>query len=274
VDRAEAAFNLQEFDQSIADCDEAIRLAPPADKKLLWNAYMRRGNSRRVKAATNKEKLDPAIADYTEAIKHLPDNGNGYFWRGFAYTLKGDFKSAERDKNKAKELGYSSAASVPGTFDHLVLNNATRMGDFVQLSPNSEIDTKESYTGPIEITVVARTAKNDIRLHAFNGASVTFNWWSNSDRLYVTRPDGVQGKLQSGSLATAKVRPLDPNKWYALTWRITGEGMQVLVDGKTIFSEFKKNNLSTNRSVTMTSAGSKFDVRSLAVTRLKGKEVP
>jgi serine/threonine protein kinase len=175
---------------------------------------------------------------------------------------------------KDKSDGLSKKESVtPDPFSHLVLNNATRMDGFVRLGLDSWISTKENYSGPIEITAVARTEHNNIRVHAFNGACVIFNWEVNRGQLRVHRPDGNEHR-NSGSLATAKVQPLDPNKWHTLRCRITGQGMRVQVDGKSVFSENKKNNLSANRPIVITSHDSRIDVKSLVVIRLGPKEKP
>jgi hypothetical protein len=39
-----------------------------------------------------------------------------------------------------------------------------------------QIFTRQSYSGPVQITVVARTDKHSIRLNAFNSGTAIFNW--------------------------------------------------------------------------------------------------
>jgi hypothetical protein len=105
--------------------------------------------------------------------------------------------------------------AVPGKWEGSVLGSAKDHEGVIRIPLQSSVSTKEEYVGPIEIAVVARTEGNNIRLRAFNGACVIFNWEGAREELRVTRPDG-DDKPESGSIATAKVRPLDPNTWYAL----------------------------------------------------------
>jgi hypothetical protein len=65
--------------------------------------------------------------------------------------------------------------SPPDPFGHLDLANGTRLEDFVRIKTESRIGTRDEYVGPVEVTVVARTAGNNIRLFGPNGAVVIFN---------------------------------------------------------------------------------------------------
>ena len=120
----------------------------------------------------------------------------------------------------------------------------------------------------IEITAIARTANQNIRLYSFNGAFVIFNWEANPKELRVNRPDGNE-KLESGSLARKAVEPLLPDTWYKLQWRITDEGMTIKVDDKVIFAEQKTYNLAANRPVFVRTMKDSVDVKHLAVEHLR-----
>jgi hypothetical protein len=179
---------------------------------------------------------------------------------------------ADPDKDQKKE---KAKAPTNGPFDHLVFNGAAPAGGHLRLmsDPQAWIETKDSFSGPIEITVVARTEKTSIRLHAFNGACVIFNWEDRRDELRVNRPDGSD-KKESGSLIAAKARALDPNTWYTLRWRITEHGMQIFLDDQEVFSEQRKYNLSANRPVSITTAFQPIDVKSVTVKRLEATPSP
>jgi hypothetical protein len=142
------------------------------------------------------------------------------------------------------------------------------MDEYVRVPPDTRIGTKQRYRGPVEVTAVARTEQYNIRLYAFNGACVIFNWEHNPQELRVTRPDG-NDRPESGSLATARVQPLRPNTWYRLRWRITESGMAVFVNDERVFVEKHTNNLSAWRPIYLF-AGSRADVKSFTVKSLSG----
>jgi len=145
------------------------------------------------------------------------------------------------------------------------VSNVQVMDGFVRLDKQTEIRTKESFAGPIDLLVEARTERNNPRLDAFNGACVIFNWTVSPNTLRVNRPDG-KGGFESGSLVTASFQPLTPNRWHTLRWRITKIGMEVYVDGRVVFMENQAYDLSAKRPVFIRSADSVVDVRAFTVT--------
>ena len=114
---------------------------------------------------------------------------------------------------------------------------------------------------------MVRTEKNNIRLNAFNGAYVIFNWEQKPQELRVGRPDGTD-KPESGSVATAPIRPLEPNTWYTLRWYVFEEGMQVSINDQVVFQEARKNDLSWKRQVGVASVESIVEVKSFTVRPL------
>jgi WD40 repeat protein len=141
-------------------------------------------------------------------------------------------------------------------------------GEYVRIGPYSRISSKKRYSGPVEITIEARTEKDDICLHAFNGACVIFNWANNPKELRLTRPDGKDHFLATGSLATVPMKPLKANTWYKLQWRITETEMNVLIDDKVVFAEKRENNLSAMRPILVSAEGSLVEVRSFIIRAL------
>lgn len=160
-----------------------------------------------------------------------------------------------------KKGAASSAEQLKKRLSHIDLSTVEVLDDFVRLKPGTQMRTKESYSGPIEVVVIARTEKYNIRLHAFNGARLIFNWEQRWGEFRVHRPDT--------SLATARNQPLDPNIWYTLRWRITDQDMEVSVDGKIVFSEKREYNLSAKNPVEVVTIESVVDVKSLDVRPLK-----
>ena len=158
---------------------------------------------------------------------------------------------------------------LPAKWDHLDLSNAKVMGDFVRLNPN--VATKKAYSGPVEITVVARTNKDNIRLFGFKGGIVIFNWEVRPGDMHIHRPDGLE-KGQLGSVAVSKQVPLKPDTWYTLRWKITEEDMEVAVDNKVVFLEKCKYDLSKPCPIRVSGAGSVVDVKSVVVVALASQD--
>jgi serine/threonine protein kinase len=100
--RGNSFRSMRDLDRSIADYSEAIRLAPPAWKDLLFEAYAYRGHCFREKG---KAFAAEAIRDYSEALKLRPGTGSIYQNRAVAYRLNGDQKNAVKDESQAKKLG-------------------------------------------------------------------------------------------------------------------------------------------------------------------------
>jgi formylglycine-generating enzyme required for sulfatase activity len=139
--------------------------------------------------------------------------------------------------------------------------------DFVRIT-HGDLSTRGSYGGPMEISVVARTNKDNIRVHAFgvrgNGEGaerVIWNWEGNPSELRVHRADT--------SLAIAAVTPLAINTWYRLKWRITANEMNVYADDRLVFHESGGRYIGEPSPVWVeTVEGSVVDVKSFLVTPL------
>lgn len=132
--------------------------------------------------------------------------------------------------------------------------------DFVRIT-QGRLSTRASYTGPIEITVVARAIKNSIRLRAFHGG-VIWNWEDNPLELRVGRPDQ--------HIESAAVTPLTTGTWYRLKQRITANESDVYVDDKLVFHGTDGPYIGEPTPVWLETyeGGSAFDVKSFKVTPL------
>ncbi len=157
--------------------------------------------------------------------------------------------------------------SSPDKWAHLILDQATLEDGFVRLIENEKVFTKQEYTGPIDINVTARTDRLNIRLHAYRGSVVIFNWEVKLRELRVLRPDG-SSRLESGSLARANFTPLKPNTWYKLKWQIRDDGMAVFVDNQQVFAEKRNYDLSAKSRIAVSSTDSIVDVREFKVEPL------
>jgi hypothetical protein len=156
-------------------------------------------------------------------------------------------------------------AGRPGAWDQFDLGKAKLLNGFVRLTKSeNEVISKDAYSGGIDITVVARTERNNIRIYGPHGSSVIFNWERKPGELRINRPDGSD-KAESGSLVTVAVPPLVPNKWYSLRWRIADDGMGIWINRKAVFAERRNNNLSAKGRIAVHAVDSNVDVKSISV---------
>jgi serine/threonine protein kinase len=152
-------------------------------------------------------------------------------------------------------------------WDHVDLGAARVVDGVLRLTPEQSVPTRRAYSGSVDITIIARTEKNNIRMRAFRGGEVIFNWECKQGELRVARPDGREVG-PPGSLAASKPLPLQPNTWYVLRWRITPKGMDVSVDGQVVFMETSKYDLSVKQPVRVAAADSVIEVKSFIVKPL------
>lgn len=89
--RARVWNYLGEFDQAIADCNEALRLDPRCPMAF----------DRRAQALTGKGNLDEALADFEKAIKLTPQYASTYSQRARAWLRKGDLDRTLADCDEA-----------------------------------------------------------------------------------------------------------------------------------------------------------------------------
>jgi WD40 repeat protein len=164
------------------------------------------------------------------------------------------------------------------------------LGDVLSLAPKNRISTRQSFSGPLEITVIARTEQNNVRLRSHQGAVVIFNDVLNvpglpgprvpppSAGLRVHRSGAKVGQEGFGPLAGREQVTLAANTWYTLRWRITQKGMEVFVNkvgtdaavkDKVVFTSFESNDLSAKEPVRVESVDSTIEVKSLTVKRIK-----
>ncbi|MDB5306971.1 MAG: hypothetical protein JWO38_1173 [Gemmataceae bacterium] len=149
------------------------------------------------------------------------------------------------------------------------MNDARVVGDVFRISPGARVVTREEVTGPFEVQAVARTTRNNIRLCGPSGSGVIFNWEGNQRELRVNRPNGVNGRLESGTVATAPVTPLTPDTWYTLRWRVTKTQIDVWVDDACVFSEKGVYDLSASYPVQVRAMDSVVELKSLSARSLQ-----
>ncbi len=89
-----------DYDKTLADCNEALKLDPD-----LALAFSRRG-----RAWAGKGELDKAIADFDAALRLDPKDAHAYTHRARAHNERGDYELAVKDCNAA--LGLDPKSNV------------------------------------------------------------------------------------------------------------------------------------------------------------------
>jgi hypothetical protein len=186
-------------------------------------------------------------------------------------TLEAAYSEAVKAYTKAKQDDRAAVVEkellefrLLWKWKNVDLSKVKTEDDHVRIPPNATLPTIQKFTA-FELVVVARTESENIRLDGPQGTAVIFNWEVNPRELRVTRPDGTD-RVESGSLATAKVTPLKPNTWYTLKWRVTEDGMQISVDGQVVFEEKRKYQITTSAPVVVRAIRSNLDVKDIRVT--------
>jgi hypothetical protein len=162
------------------------------------------------------------------------------------------------------------ASDLEGDYQQAIRTlTRAKMDKAVRIPKHSAISTREEHTGPIEVFAVARTTKHNIRINAYRGSVVIFNWEVNPKELRVHWPDGSPDKPQSGSTSTAPVKPLEPNVFYQIRWLIGPQGMTVYLNDRKVFSESRTLSVDKMRAkVVIHTEEDEVDVREFRVRRL------
>ncbi|HEX3872335.1 MAG TPA: protein kinase [Pirellulales bacterium] len=119
-------------------------------------------------------------------------------------------------------------------------------GDAARIMGDSYVLSRQSFTGPLDIMLIARTDSKNIRLHAHGKSHVIWNWEVKPRELRVVRPDGTK--------AQAEVEALKPNTWYRLRWKIRPDGSSIYVDDKLVFQESAPYDVSISSPIKVSSA--------------------
>ena len=96
--RGQAYVAVGNYDQAVADYNIALKLSP-------GDAYSHVGRS---KAYLFSGKLELALADFDAAVQADPNSGVVIHSRGWLREKMGDAEGAERDYQRARELGYDN----------------------------------------------------------------------------------------------------------------------------------------------------------------------
>jgi hypothetical protein len=148
--------------------------------------------------------------------------------------------------------------------------DATRKVDYYHLDPFKAIVSKHSYKGGVDVTVVARTARTNIRIAAGDGGLCIFNH-EESGGVALRRPDAggrADGLGQRGGSDIPEGKPeatVRPNRFTLLRWRLTPTGQKVWIEGKLVYEVDETYDLSFSSPVAVGSYIDAIDVRAVIV---------
>ncbi|HEX4132145.1 MAG TPA: protein kinase, partial [Pirellulales bacterium] len=118
-------------------------------------------------------------------------------------------------------------------------------GDVARITGDACVSSRQSFSGPLDITLLARTDSQNIRLYAHGKSVVIWNWEKKLNELRIHRPDGT--------IVASQVKALQPNTWYRLRWVIQPDGSSVYVDDKLVFRDSGPYDVSISSPVKVSS---------------------
>jgi hypothetical protein len=148
--------------------------------------------------------------------------------------------------------------------------DASQKLDYYHLDPFRAITTKHSYRGAVDVTVVARTPKSNIRIAAGDGGLCIFNHEA-SGGVVLHRPDAsgtADGRGQRGGSQISEGKPdvtVPENKFTLLRWRLTPKGQQVWIEGKLVYDVQEPYDLSYSSPAAVGNYMEPIDVRAVIV---------
>lgn len=218
------------------------------------------GGGKAIITFTNK-KFGLAILSFkdenTLVGKNEHKNGSVFNWVLKREGVEGAQKPKEDSTKPKGEPAKVKDETAPSDWNHVKISGKAKvMEGFLRIepspggvivmpngftvAPDMTLATKETYSGPVEITVVVRMTKKDdpIRLNAF-GQEIIFN------------APPVQGmpSHNPGDRISYLAFQFAPDTWHTVCWRIKRRSEEVLVNDKVIHSSKQRNDLSSKKSI-------------------------
>jgi hypothetical protein len=188
----------------------------------------------------------------------------------YAAAIKECTKAKKDEEAAALEKEYREFRTA--SWSNLDLTNVEVKDGYFRIPPNTVVTTNKAYKGGVEITLVAKTDGESIRVHAHRGSRVIFNWEANPNELLINRPDGREDIFESGSLLKAKAAAMKADTYYTLKWLLTPEGMVISENGQAVFTEKKDYDLGGESKISIqTYKRGNVDVKEFKVTPIASK---
>ena len=148
-----------DFDQAVADLDQALKIDPKYVPALIERAYLRQW----------RNQLDEAIADVSIAIELDPRNSYAFVERGIFEYSKKDYGKASSDLQKAIDLG-SQAAVIYIARAMILLSKHDTNRAFAELKRAQEIDSRHPDVYAAMASIFMSQGKSDKALKILDQA--------------------------------------------------------------------------------------------------------
>jgi hypothetical protein len=143
--------------------------------------------------------------------------------------------------------------------EHISALTGGQKGLPVTLKDGETISTKASFKPPVEITVIAKTDSNDIRL-GFAADQIIFNWSDNKNELRVDGgPANGKHKIGAGNVPT--------NKYVTIKWVVLPTQQSIYVDDQLRFTDVADYS-KIDRPLSIFCHASKVSVKSIKIKQL------
>jgi hypothetical protein len=210
---------------------------------------------------------------WIELAKAHPDLRGGMHRRAYHWSARALPDLGGKEKEKVEKRVVELARFFPelkSAWDHLeVPSKVPAVGDvYLRLGQGQGLLTKKPVAGPVEITVVCRTARKGPRFGIGYGPA-TLILWNNADKLLAAqrpadRAVGFQATLNF-------TRPFDfaADTWYTFGCQLTEGGMDLSVNGDPSFKDANRYNLSRAQTIKVLALEEGLEVRSFTVKSIR-----
>jgi hypothetical protein len=252
------------------DWEEGLQLLAGVTLSDPWTSLASQDLHVRDDAAARKRLADAwlAAADKVAGADRDAFRRRAHYWYREALPgLQGKAEADARDHIAAIER---QVPQLRDRWRHMNLAGSLLRGDHFHMRKSKVITSRKCYRGGVDLTVVARTEKNNIRLNAGDGGEVIFNWEGTRGGVRIHAPSGT-GRYPGPYLGAVPLK-LEPHAWHTLRWRLTPTQTEVWADGKLIFQTTGSFDMSVPRPVGVrTHFDSAIDVRSVEVRAVRGQ---
>ena len=171
-------------------------------------------------------------------------------------------KDEERIKARVMELT-KQFPDVLAAWESLDISKAEAVGNaYLRLKPNQTLSTKLPVDGPIEIVLMARTAKTPPTFEFLLAKEPFLAWQVNLTGVIGRRIN--KSRFGMGSFGGNNFQ-FTPNEWITYTCKLEDARLMGLMNGRNYFIDSNKNDLSKPRTVQLKAVDQTLEIKSFTV---------